>query len=273
MINFFRKIRKQLADDNKPLKYLRYAIGEIVLVMIGILLALQVNNWNEARKSRIIETVLLKTIKSDLSRTLSDVKDDYENHLKSQNSGNKFKRFLLGENMIEDSIFMHFNRFSQDRHFFPKSSGYESLKSSDMNIISNDSLRMLISELYELTFPRIKEWDESNPRWDIGIVLYPYYKKHFILTDEIVENKMHTPAILTYNFKLKSLEDIRNDNDFQIDIQEVFQLRNRKIWLNGLGIVKIELVLSNINKELERLNVNDEVIDKGQFSEGDSLDK
>ena len=44
MIKFFRRIRKQHADDNKPLKYARYAIGEIVLVVIGILIALQVNN-------------------------------------------------------------------------------------------------------------------------------------------------------------------------------------------------------------------------------------
>ena len=50
MINFFRKIRRKLADDNKPIKYMRYAVGEIVLVMVGILLALQVNNWNEERK-------------------------------------------------------------------------------------------------------------------------------------------------------------------------------------------------------------------------------
>jgi len=49
MINFFRKIRKKLADDNKPLKYMRYAIGEIVLVVIGILIALSINNWNESR--------------------------------------------------------------------------------------------------------------------------------------------------------------------------------------------------------------------------------
>ncbi len=42
MINFFRKTRKQLADDNKPLKYMRYAIGEIVLVVIGILIALSI---------------------------------------------------------------------------------------------------------------------------------------------------------------------------------------------------------------------------------------
>ncbi|MCW5516161.1 DUF6090 family protein [Muriicola sp. Z0-33] len=48
MINFFRKIHKKLADDNKPLKYMKYAIGEIVLVVIVIFIALQINNWNEA---------------------------------------------------------------------------------------------------------------------------------------------------------------------------------------------------------------------------------
>ena len=52
MINFFRKIRKKMADDNKPLKYMRYAIGEILLVVIGILIALSINNWNEGRKNR-----------------------------------------------------------------------------------------------------------------------------------------------------------------------------------------------------------------------------
>ena len=51
MINVFRKIRKKLADDNKLFKYSRYAVGEIVLVVIGILIALQINNWNEDRKS------------------------------------------------------------------------------------------------------------------------------------------------------------------------------------------------------------------------------
>ena len=55
MINFFRRIRKQLADDNKPLKYARYAIGEIVLVVIGILIALSINNWNEQRKNNNLE--------------------------------------------------------------------------------------------------------------------------------------------------------------------------------------------------------------------------
>jgi hypothetical protein len=50
MINFFRRIRKKLADDNKPLKYMRYAIGEILLAEVGVLIALQINNRNENKK-------------------------------------------------------------------------------------------------------------------------------------------------------------------------------------------------------------------------------
>ena len=60
MINFFRKIRKQLANENKFQKYFRYAFGEILLVVIGILIALQVNNWNENRKQDVNFKVTLE---------------------------------------------------------------------------------------------------------------------------------------------------------------------------------------------------------------------
>ena len=65
MINFFRKIRKKMADDNKPIKYMRYAIGEIVLVVIGILIALQINNWNEQRIESNEEQLILLNLKED----------------------------------------------------------------------------------------------------------------------------------------------------------------------------------------------------------------
>ncbi len=257
MIKLFRRIRQKLLTENKFSKYLIYAIGEIVLVVIGILIALSINNWNETRKSRGVEIELLKTIKTDLERTLIDLKDDYEGHLIGQKNGNKFKFFLLGENMSEDSIFLYFRSLVQDRHFFPNSSGYESFKSSEMNIISNDTLRLMITEIYELTFPRIKEWDESNPRWDISMVLLPYYKKHFILTDQLVENQLNYSRYPEYKFKLKSIEEIRNDNELQIDLQQTFQMRRRKIGLNVNGIERIELVLSDINNELIKLNSDD----------------
>ncbi|MCK0180640.1 hypothetical protein MWU50_15200 [Flavobacteriaceae bacterium S0862] len=65
MIKFFRKIRQNLLIENNTGKYFKYAIGEIVLVMIGILLALQVSNWNQERKDRISERKLLDNIHRD----------------------------------------------------------------------------------------------------------------------------------------------------------------------------------------------------------------
>ncbi len=66
MIKFFRKIRQHLLTENKFSKYLLYAFGEIALVMIGILLALQVNNWNEEKKETRIEKQRYQNILNDL---------------------------------------------------------------------------------------------------------------------------------------------------------------------------------------------------------------
>ena len=73
MIPFFRKIRKKMADDNRPLKYARYAIGEIVLVVVGILIALQINTWNEDRKNRIYEKEYLIRLIEDLDHDQNDL--------------------------------------------------------------------------------------------------------------------------------------------------------------------------------------------------------
>jgi hypothetical protein len=70
MIKFFRKIRQNLLMENKTGKYFKYAIGEIVLVVIGILIALQINNWNENRKHDSTINSVYSIIKSDL---LSDI--------------------------------------------------------------------------------------------------------------------------------------------------------------------------------------------------------
>jgi hypothetical protein len=66
MIPFFRKIRKKMADDNRPLMYMRYAIGEIVLVVIGILIALSINNWNELGKEKEKTNLLLEKTQKEL---------------------------------------------------------------------------------------------------------------------------------------------------------------------------------------------------------------
>jgi len=72
MIKFFRKIRFNLMEKNKIGKYLKYAIGEIVLVVIGILIALQINNWNELNKERASEKIILNEIRDNLKFDLKD---------------------------------------------------------------------------------------------------------------------------------------------------------------------------------------------------------
>jgi hypothetical protein len=84
MINFFRKIRKQLADDNKPLKYMRYAVGEIILVVIGILIALSINNWNESLKEQQIEQKLLKSLKKEITTNIEHFSDRIQFHIDSK---------------------------------------------------------------------------------------------------------------------------------------------------------------------------------------------
>jgi uncharacterized membrane protein YgaE (UPF0421/DUF939 family) len=73
MIKFFRKIRQNLLMENKTGKYFKYAIGEIILVVIGILIALSINNWNENRKSNIAELETYQRIINDLKTESSKV--------------------------------------------------------------------------------------------------------------------------------------------------------------------------------------------------------
>jgi hypothetical protein len=129
MINFFRRIRKQLADQNKPLKYFRYALGEIVLVMIGILLALQVNNWNEARKDQQELKNILLSIVSDMKEDALQVK--WTNDLlKEENE--RIKSFLNHEDYsgftrdsLEQSLetFYTLINFRMDSYYMLRDSG------------------------------------------------------------------------------------------------------------------------------------------------------
>lgn len=73
MLRFFRHIRKKLLEKNKIRTYLLYAIGEIFLVVIGILIALQVNNWNEARKEARTTEVILKNLYVDIQEDLENL--------------------------------------------------------------------------------------------------------------------------------------------------------------------------------------------------------
>ena len=84
MIKFFRKIRKRLLTENKFSKYLIYAIGEIILVVIGILIALSINNWNEKLKVEQIEQKLLKSLKKEITMNIKHFDEIIKYHKDSK---------------------------------------------------------------------------------------------------------------------------------------------------------------------------------------------
>jgi hypothetical protein len=80
MIKFFRKIRQNLLMENKTGKYFKYAIGEIILVVIGILIALQINNWNENRKNNSKVNTYLNNMIQDLTTDQESLNEMYSQH-------------------------------------------------------------------------------------------------------------------------------------------------------------------------------------------------
>jgi len=142
MISFFRKIRQKLLSQNKVTRYLVYAFGEIFLVVIGILMALQVNNWNESKKDNLIEHTFLLKLKSNLQDDVLLYKNRFQgneeiyNHMDTAAAILKNYKSHTTEDLQDHLRFiLFFNRFN------PNKTAFENLLSSaKLDIIRNDSI-------------------------------------------------------------------------------------------------------------------------------------
>ena len=101
MIKFFRKIRQNLLMENKTGKYFKYAIGEIVLVVIGILIALQINNWNENRKQASKTKHLIERLIIETKQNIQNIKLEIE-HAQKVHKEIKTILLMFGETINED---------------------------------------------------------------------------------------------------------------------------------------------------------------------------
>ena len=153
MIKFFRPIRKRLLTENKTGKYLKYAIGEIVLVVIGILIALQINTWNEGRKSLKDETLYLTRLLSDNKQDISTFSRFIEELEKGNRTIEKFS-IALKSTTISDSLLIYSaNEYFKYGSIFPifssSNSTFEDLSSTgNLKVITNRSLRDSIVQHY-----------------------------------------------------------------------------------------------------------------------------
>lgn len=184
MIKFFRKIRQKLISENKFSKYLFYAIGEIALVMIGILLALQVNNWSENQKLKNEEIKLLFEVKSNLQTTLNNFKNDSLYNLKLIYQYKKIAHYIqedLPYNSELDTAFGGLKKWSSP---YPIYNAYTTLKTKGLDIISNASLRNKIVNLNEYEFTRLSS-DYDRGEWILyETVVLPFLSKFIRIYDE-----------------------------------------------------------------------------------------
>lgn len=143
MIKLFRHARGQLLSQGKTRRYLKYAIGEIILVMIGILLALQVSNWNQNRLDRISEQKLLSSIHKDFLRNKKQFDMTKAVHQTHQLALEKIKSLLPvnGNSMIADSV-DYYSGLIKSNTFNAFSSTVEAIVNTNaIEVIQNDTLK------------------------------------------------------------------------------------------------------------------------------------
>ena len=147
MIKFFRKIRYDLMEKNKTGKYLKYAIGEIVLVVIGILIALAINNLNQIRIAENEEITILKAMKTDFLETKNRTEETIENQKEVVNFCYKLQRIMNGEKDT-DSIGEYIYRGALSYwRIEPVNGTYDGLiGSGKTDIIKNQNLKSLLAE-------------------------------------------------------------------------------------------------------------------------------
>ncbi|HKK11765.1 MAG TPA: hypothetical protein VJ945_02970 [Flavobacteriaceae bacterium] len=173
MIKFFRNIRKTVLAEGKTGNYLKYAIGEIVLVVIGILIALQINNWNEQRKDNIKENHIVKSLYDEfidnyhyIDERKQEFADSHEKYglallkLCSQNHADISADSLLA--LIEESFFAP--------GYSPKISTFRRIiNNEEFNFIQQDSLKTLLNQYettLQLTFKSNKQiFDHEDELW------------------------------------------------------------------------------------------------------------
>ncbi|MFX0555739.1 DUF6090 family protein [Maribacter sp. CXY002] len=185
MIKFFRKIRHNLLSDGKTGNYFKYAIGEIVLVMIGILLALQVNNWNEIRKQNKTEKEFLSSVKNDLKQDKAFIQliiEQIEPRIDAYETLNKNLTILYKHDRKSlDSIFKIY--FKSQRTFYPIFGSYESaLSGNQLTIFRNKELLQRVVKLYNSTYDRLIDNGQIlDERWAFLSKKYSYERRtgHF----------------------------------------------------------------------------------------------
>lgn len=242
MINFYRKIRQNLVVNNQGSKYFKYAIGEIFLVVLGILIALQINNWNEKNKTRERELIYLNNIKEDLRLNINSLKEFIVARQTIVSSSDALLQYFEGKPIRELEEFNYHN--FQVMVWFPfiqNTNTYsELMNSGNFAIIRKKSIKNEIQDM-QTSYQTIA-FIENEMQQDYERYLY-----------EVFFN------VVDLNTSFKNFEDYiagKKDSDFKIDRSEVDLLLKSKLYKNGLVLASYnsEILIEKYSEMIERTN-------------------
>ncbi len=225
--------------ENKASKYLLYALGEIFLVVIGILLALQINNWNEERKQREVEIKFFYNLKNDLRAD-----EERLNVMIDVSKGKVTAAQHIKRKADRDSIGTLYD-FSTDMQalifvdeFRPNENTYNEMKSSgNFSTIQNDELKLKLMTLKK-TYTEIEAFQE-HVRYDFNVFLEDFEKyidwgKYYDLS------RSNVPQLA---FEYDSVYIESNTDRMKEEVRELFK---NKVFLNNIFLLEINYTY-NIN--------------------------
>jgi len=241
-MRLFRKKQYDQMKINTTRKYLKYAFGEIILVMIGILLALQVSNWNENRKLKKKEVSIIQNLVEEIKFNniiLNTVKEADSINIASNR---KILNIIKDKNSkYEDSMSYDFSNLLRHGLFITKKIAYENLKSNDFNVIKSDSIRSKISLIYEGLYSFLEN-DINDIKTNSGRTFKTLIQKSF----EKVEGNRIVPN--DYEV-LKNNNEFINTLSFYIyDNQELYDLTTRY----QLHLEKFQLEINDYLTEITK---------------------
>ena len=245
MIKFFRRIRQKLLSENRFSKYLIYAIGEILLVVVGILIALQVNNWNESQKNRDKEKLILNELLSSINKDLDHYELNNNHRLQRKRNGlDSLNRYINSNKSIADSLFFKFyNDMKQDITLEYDSGAFQALNSLGLDIIKNDSLRSKINQAYSVSLPfRISF---NRPEIIQTKILELEYKIHKFIPKLTADRTTRMTKVL-------NVENVLQNQDFYW----ILDMETTQYWdymVHNRGIKEIlEELKTDIEQELSK---------------------
>ncbi len=240
MLKFFRRIRQKLLYEGNLKRYLIYSLGEILLVMIGILLALQVNNWNQERKNNKSESIYLNSVYSDLKEQ-SLMLDERINHENRNVELTEKAIDLIDNNLYQqniDSLRLLILRSIGTRTFSTSDATYDDLKSTgNLQLISDVELKNKIIKLYNSIYEEDKIYSKNNP-----------------IVEEFYSNYMRNNKPGFYYDKLGQIRSSKLDNP-EILFELSVKLHSRRLFATGHAnrMVRINKEIVELMKELENV--------------------